>query len=92
VAGPVGVLGAWVAVVGRLGGALAAGALWGCGAVLLAGPVSWPGVGSSILLSIVVGAGGAWVPVVRGGLSAVQPGRVRLLCLLPGPWLVLRSA
>ena len=34
-----------------------------------------------------LGAGGAWVPVVRGGgLSAVQRGRVRLLCMVPGPW------
>ena len=65
----------------------------GRGAILLPGPVSWPGVVSSVLLSIVAGAGGALVPVVcGGGRSAVQRGRVRLLCMVPGPWPVLRSA
>ena len=39
------------------------------------------------------GAGGAWVPVVRGGgRSAVQPGRLRLLCMVPELGCVLRSA
>ena len=69
------------------------GAVAGRGAVMLPGPVSWPGVVSSVLLSIVVGAGGALVPVVRGGgRSAVQPGRVRLLCMVPWLGPVLRSA
>lgn len=38
------------------------------------------------------GAGGAWGPVVRGGRSAVQRGRVRLLCMVSGLGCVLRSA
>ena len=39
------------------------------------------------------GAGGAWMPVVRGGgRSAVQRGRVRLLCMVSGLGCVLRSA
>ena len=68
-------------------------AVAGRGAVLLPGPVSWPGVVSSVPLSIVAGAGGALVPVVcGGGRSAVQRGRVCLLCMVPGLGCVLRSA
>jgi len=68
---------AWVIRCLSICPAWARGGPWG-GPAAVAGIVA----GRRVLgaASIVAGAGGAWVPVVRGGgRSAVQPGRVRLL-------------
>lgn len=83
VAGPVGVLGGVGAVVGRRGGPWGGPAAWSG---------SWPGVVSSVLLLIVAALMVGPVRWPWCWLLAVQPGRVRLLGVLPWPWPVLCSA